>query len=278
MTIIDKLLLLEEQSKSLEPNFEERNELNTFSKEYSDKFYKNIKTNKSYNSFLENKSRKNNLEINDSPVNVDQIAEIFSNEIEKPGLNPASGGHLGYIPGGGIFASATADYLAAVTNKYSGVYFGSPGAVKTENALIRWLGNIVGYDNVFWGNLTSGGSIANLTAIVTARKTKKINSTNIRKSVIYCSKQVHHCITKGIKIAGLEECILRFVELDSKFRIDSEKLKTQIDQDKKDGLNPFLLIGSAGTTDVGAIDPINELADISEENNLWFHVSRLRKR
>ena len=82
---------------------------------------------------------------------------------------PASGGHLAYIPGGGLYHSALGDYLAAVTNKYAGIFFTGPGPVRMENMLVRWVADLVGYPRGAAGNIASGGSIANLTAIATAR-------------------------------------------------------------------------------------------------------------
>ena len=87
----------------------------------------------------------------------------------RPGGNPASAGHLAYIPGGGIYHSALGDYLAAVSNKYAGIFFTGPGPVRMENLLLRWVADLVGYPAAAGGNIASGGSIANLAAIATAR-------------------------------------------------------------------------------------------------------------
>ena len=120
-------------------------------------------------------------------------------------MNPASGGHLGYIPGGGIYPTALGDYLAAVTNEYAGIFYGGPNAVRMENELIRWMCNLIGYPEGSLGNLASGGSIANLIAFVTARDAKKITSGKVKRSVIYLTAQVHHCVHKAIRIGGLGE-------------------------------------------------------------------------
>lgn len=187
-------------------------------------------------------------------------------------MNPASGGHLGYIPGGGIYYSALGDFLADITNRYAGVFFASPGAVRMENMLIAWFAEILGYPKNAAGNLTSGGSIANLIAIVTARDAKGTNSKKITESVIYTSNQAHHSVQKAIRIAGLGECVLRYVKQDAAYRIISGELEKQIEEDKKNGLTPFMIIASAGTTDVGAIDPLDEIGDIAQRHQLWFHV------
>ncbi|NJN41950.1 MAG: aminotransferase class V-fold PLP-dependent enzyme, partial [Flammeovirgaceae bacterium] len=163
-------------------------------------------------------------------------------------------------------------YLVDVTNRYAGVFFGGPGAVRMENMLIRWMSKLVGYPVTAAGNLSSGGSLANLMGIVCARDAKKIKSKNIPRSVIYLSSQAHHSVDKAIRIAGLGECVVRHIELDEKFRIKSDALEKQIQSDKKNKLNPFLVIASAGTTDVGAIDPLTQIGSISKKYNLWFHI------
>src|SRR4029079_11449085 len=172
--------------------------------------------------------------------------------------------HLAYIPGGGIYYSALADYLADVFNRYAGVFYASPGAVRMENMLLRWMNDLVGYPEGASGNLTTSGSLANMIAIVVARDAKGIKATDIARSVIYLSKQAHHSVDKAVRVAGLGECILRFVPIDEKFRIVPSELEKQIEADKAAGLNPFLVVASAGTTDVGAIDPLPEIGEIAK--------------
>ncbi len=87
-------------------------------------------------------------------LNLTTFCPFFEKAVIETGLNPASGAHLGYIPGGGLFSSALGDFLAALTNRYAGVFYASPSTVKMENALIRWTGNLVGYKDGFGGNLT----------------------------------------------------------------------------------------------------------------------------
>ena len=116
---------------------------------------------------------------------IDEALRIFASSVVDNGLNPASGGHLGYIPGGGLYASALADYLAAVSNKYTGIHYACPGAVQMENMMLEWLRDLVGYPATTAGNLASGGSLANLSAIVTARDALGIRGDRIRQSVIY---------------------------------------------------------------------------------------------
>lgn len=210
--------------------------------------------------------------IDDERNSLETLLDFFKERVLDTGLNPTSGGHLGYIPGGGIFSSALGDYLVAVTNRYAGEFYASPGAVRMEDALIDWAGKLIGYAEGFGGNLTSGGSIANLIALHTAKHHKNISTESILQSVVYCTLQTHHSIYKALKIIGLEGCVIRNLPLDSKFKISVKALKKQIIEDEEIGLKPFLLIANAGSTDVGAVDPLVELATISKSHKLWFHV------
>ena len=240
---------------------------------FSEEFIDTIETQKAFHSEshleIENDSF---FKVDDQKASVDSILDFFKERVLDTGLNPASGGRLGYIPGGGIYSSALGDYLAAITNRYAGVFYASPGAVRMEDSLINWAGKLIGYTDTFGGNLTSGGSMANLIALHTAKHNKGITNSKASKSVIYCTSQTHHSIYKALKVIGLEACILREVSVDSQFKISIETLKTQIKHDKHIGLTPFLIIANAGSTDVGAVDPLIQLSTLSKKHNIWFHV------
>ena len=270
--MIEKIKKLEAQSQSLEPNTEDRLDWQRKVEQYAFNFIDQLPHNRAFIR-TENEGKDLNLyPIADEPRAMEELLNILDKNVDTPGLNPASGGHLGYIPGGGIFPTALGDYLAAVTNRYAGIYFGGPGAVRMENMLIRWMCSVMGYPEDASGNLASGGSIGNLIAIVTARDFKKIEPEIISKSVIYLTSQVHHCVQKAIRIAGLHRAQIIYIPVDERFKMDTVALRQQIEKDVAEGKKPFLLIGSAGTTDVGAIDPLNDLADIAKEHDLWFHV------
>ncbi len=203
---------------------------------------------------------------------MEEALTFLDEQLLSCGLNPASGGHLGYIPGGGIYTTALGDYLAAITNSYAGISFAGPGAVRMENSLLRWMCELVGYPETALGNLTSGGSIANLIAVTTAREALNISCSDIPRSVIYLSEQAHHSVQKAINIAGLREAPLRYIPMDEHFRMSPGHLRKQIEKDLAEGLRPFLLIAGAGTTDTGAIDPLDALADLAREHKMWYHI------
>ncbi len=270
--LLDKILQLELISRSLEPSSDLRQKWTDKSTTFADDFIESLPKGKAYNLFehvTDSFLIKN--ELNQSADFSDILKELSQHMVSK-GLNPASGGHLGYIPGGGIYAGVLGDYLAALTNQYAGIFYGGPGAVKMENELIRWLCSLMNYPDGSHGNLTSGGSIANLIAMVTAREARQIKSSEIPQLCIYITSQVHHCVHKAIRICGLGESQIRLVAMDAAYRMDTKELQKMIDQDKIKGYNPFIVVASAGTTDTGAIDPLDQIAEIAEREGLWYHI------
>lgn len=270
--IVERLRQLEQGSRMLEPDAEQRKRARAEVIDYSEDFLDRVDTFKAYRVDREKGRALLESPISEHGIEIEEALSLIAENVDEPGLNPASGGHLAYIPGGGIYYSALGDYLADVFNRYAGVFYASPGAVRMENMLLRWMNDLIGYPSTASGNLTTSGSLANMIAMVVARDAKGIKAVDIPRSVIYLSKQAHHSVDKGIRVAGLGECTLRFVPIDEKFRIVPAELERQINDDIAAGLNPFLIVASAGTTDVGAIDPLPEIGEIAKRNNLWYHI------
>jgi glutamate/tyrosine decarboxylase-like PLP-dependent enzyme len=232
--LIQRILELENISKELEPSEVKRNEYLQQIQDYTNCFINDIEKTKAYS---DKKVKQGVLSINGNKKPLNRLIEAYANEVADKGINAASGGHIGYVPGGGIYTSALADYLAAVTNEYAGLFYASPGAVTIENEILNWMKSIFGFPEDAVGTLTSGGSIANLIALTAARDHHKIKSNKIKESVVYLSPQTHHCINKALKIIGLEDVIIRYIDLDKYSRIDVNKLNKQINKDKSDALN-----------------------------------------
>lgn len=210
--------------------------------------------------------------ISEQGIPMEQALRLLAQNVNATGINTTSGRFLGYIPGGGLFPAALGDYLAAISNRYAGHFFASPGAVHIENMLLKWMAESMGYPNKAAGNLASGGSIANLIAIVAARDTHAIAGERLSQSVVYLTEHAHHSIDKALHVAGLDGTIRRQIPVDERFRMDATALESQIIADKAFGLNPWLIIAAAGTTNTGSIDPLPELSHIAELYGLWFHV------
>ena len=271
-SIKKRILQLQGETKAMEPQGLVLEDLTRKIVAYGHEYLNNVGDINAYSGEESEGKQLHGNPFSEEGQDLDSLLKIIADDVDKPGINPASGNHLGYIPGGGIYPTAMGDYLAAVVNKYSGVYYASPGAVQLENMVLRWIADLIGFPKSALGNLTSGGSIANLIAIVTARDAKEISSEKIKKACIYLTKQAHHSVHKAIRIAGLNEAHLQEIDVDERFRMDVQKLKNQIKEDTDNDLIPFLVITSAGTTDTGAIDPLDEIATIAADSNLWFHV------
>lgn len=270
--MIKKIKALEAVAKWLEPSSEDRSHIRDKVVEYTEHFLEKIDKGHAYESSPIKSNSISKEEFTEESTAIEEIMQTIPVQIDEDGINPASGRHLGYIPGGGLYTSSLGDYWTDITNRYAGVYFANPGAVRMENRLLRWMIDEMGYPSSALGNLSSGGSIANLTAIVTAREYLKITVDKVTTAVIYLSEQTHHCILKAIKIAGLSEAQIRYVDLDENYRMKPSHLRRLLEDDLSSGLKPFLIIGSAGTTDTGAIDPLEELGEISQKYNLWYHI------
>jgi aromatic-L-amino-acid/L-tryptophan decarboxylase len=182
----------------------------------------------------------------------------------------AGPGYLAYIPGGGLYTAALADFIAQGVNRYVGLWQPSPGVVQIEENVTRWLCDLFDYPRGSQGLLLSGGSMANLSAMVTARHAKL--GEDFTDGVYYVSEQAHASVPKAATIAGFSKRNVRIVPADDELRMDPEALRAQIRTDRAEGLRPFLVAPSAGTTNTGAVDPIDEIADIAEAEDLWLHV------
>ena len=270
--MIDHIKDLEAKSRKLELSFEDRISMTAKAIRYGQQFLNDLPDKKAFDET--GNMGKGILEygIEEEPEDLNELLSALENNVDTPGLNPASGGHLGYIPGGGLYPSALADFIAAISNRYAGVFFSSPGAVRIENMCIRWMCDLIGYDSTSGGNLTSGGSIANLIGLVTARDHAEIKAKDFERAVIYTTKQVHHCVIKAIKFAGLQEAHVRPIEMDHRYRMKPDKLAKQVEADKEEGLIPLVIFASAGTTDLGAVDPLDDIASIAQDHSIWFHV------
>ncbi|MGD2217400.1 MAG: pyridoxal-dependent decarboxylase [Gemmatimonadales bacterium] len=270
--MIERIRELEAISRRLEPDRAARAPVRDAVVAYGEKFFERLPELKAYE--IEKGAAKEIREspITDEGVSVDQLLALFDEAVIVPGVNPTSGRFLAYIPGGGIYSSSLGDYLAALTNRYAGVRFAGPGAVEMENMLLDWMADLVGYPEGSAGNLTSGGSIANLIGIVTARDAHGLGARDFGRAVVYVTDQVHHCVDKALRVAGLGECVRRYIAPDEGYRMVPAELERAVAEDRAAGLIPWLVIASAGTTDVGAIDPLQAIGRIAEAEGLWYHI------
>lgn len=269
--MLNKIKRLEQEAAVLEPSKDHRKAMTSQAVDYAEAFLNRLPD---VNTFEPDKGRSMVLEqaFAETAGDFPELLKTLETAVNFEGINPASGGHMGYIPGGGVYPSAWGDFIADITNCYSGVSFASPGGAKMERQLVRWMADLVGYPATAGGDLTSGGSMANLTAIIAARETMGIRARDVDNACIYATSDSHHCIDKAIRAAGLADCRKRQVPMDDHFRMDVAALQELIHKDLAAGLRPWLIIASAGTTDTGAVDPIDKIASVAEQYDIWLHV------
>jgi aromatic-L-amino-acid decarboxylase len=200
----------------------------------------------------------------------ESLIDLVFDRAVPTGFNTAGPGYLAYIPGGGLFHSALADFIADAVNRYVGVWIAAPGLVQLEANVIRWFNQMVGFPPEAGGLLTSGGSLANFTAVVAARRERL--PADFLAGTLYASDQVHHSVLKAAMLAGFPPENVRQIPVDHRFRIRLDVLSDHIAADRDRDTKPFFLVGSAGTTNTGAVDDLEGLAAIAERERLWFHI------
>ncbi len=203
---------------------------------------------------------------------VEELLALVREEVERQGVNPAHPRDFGYVPGGGLYASALGDYLAAVSNTYAGYSPACPGAVRAEHRMVRWIADLVGYPDSAGGVLTSGGSVAMLTAILAARDARGAALAEIPALVVYATGELHYAATKALHIAGLRDAVRRTVPVDARRRMRPDELARLAAEDRARGLSPWLVLSTAGTVNSGAIDPLDAIGRVARAEGLWHHV------
>jgi aromatic-L-amino-acid decarboxylase len=194
---------------------------------------------------------------------------LFDEWIPRSFTTP-SPGYLAYIPGGGLYPAAVADFISAATNRYTGVWLASPALVQLEANVLEWFRDWMGFPPSTRGLLTTGGSMAAFNAVLCARE--RHLGRDVRPGVLYTTTHVHHSVEKAAKLAGVFEDRVRHIPVDGQFRMRVDELTGAIRADRAAGLRPFMVVSSAGTTNTGAVDPLEAIADVCAAEGLWHHV------
>jgi glutamate/tyrosine decarboxylase-like PLP-dependent enzyme len=181
-------------------------------------------------------------------------------------------GFLAYIPSCPTFPALLGDWIASGYNFFAGVWPVAAGPNQIEMTVLEWFRQWMGMPEGSSGLLTSGGSGANLTALVAARHAAVEKGKDIRNLTVYTSAQAHSSVVRAAWIAGIARENVRTVAMDDLFRIDVADLKRAIAEDRANGLEPFVVVASAGTTNTGSVDPLDEIADYTQSESLWLHV------
>ena len=186
---------------------------------------------------------------------------------------------FGYVASPSTPIGAYADLIASALNANITCWRSGPAGTEVERMVVRWLGALIGYDAHAKGLLTSGGSMANMIALLVASRRKsgaEVSRRGLWNSgppmTLYASEEVHMSIAKAADILGMGRDHVRVIACDDRQRIRLDLLRPRIEADLREGLRPFCVVGSAGTVNTGAVDPLDELANIAREFDLWFHV------
>src|SRR6185503_13670724 len=223
------------------------------------------------------------LKIFDEPfpeqgVAAEDILARFTDEVLVHAMQVPSPRYFGQFNPTPLPIGVWADALTSVLNQNAGAWRNGPTSAMIEARVLRWLCELVGYGPQSFGTLASGGTEANLIALKCARDRshKKAVQNGLRSVpgdlVVYASEQVHFSIERSVDILGLGRSSLRKIPTAQDFHIDTRALRKQIDRDRKEGAIPCCIIGLAGATSTGVIDPLAELAQIAAENDCWYHV------
>ena len=179
-------------------------------------------------------------------------------------------GYFAYIPGGGVYPAALADFIADTTNRFTGVWMAAPALVQLEANALDWLRAWMGFPPEARGLFTTGGSMATFNAIVCGRE--RHLGAEIRRGVLYTSDQAHHSVLKSAKLAGIMPDRVRAIQSDARFRMSLPALRDTIAADRRAGLTPCMVVSTAGTTNTGAVDPLDQVADLCAAEGMWHHV------
>ena len=264
----EELVALKEAMRPLEPDSGERQQLGQQALDHALAYLEEIPDAPANNRWSDVFAQLLDPEFTLQGREASEIFDYLAQCVERPGFTTTSPRFMAYIPGGALFHSAIGDFIAAVTNKYSGFASASPGAVRLENACTAWLAEVVGFPKDSAGTLTSGGSIANLTAIVAARDARDEDGGG----AIYRTRFAHYCVDKALHIAGRGKAPRRDIATVERLRMSPQALDEAMTRDAADGIRPWLVVASAGTVDTGAIDPLDEIADVCARHGAWLHV------
>ncbi len=218
------------------------------------------------------------LDVPRDPMPIDDLVTHLRQMVFDESMYPGHPGFLGYISGAGTVPGAAADLIAAGLNQNSGGWRLSPAATEIEQHLMKWFAGRLGMPDGATGYVASGGAMTNLIGIMLARTQCAgwdVRAQGLRggpQLTVYVSSEVHDTIDRAAQMLGIGDAGIRRVATDSSLRMDIDALGTAITTDIAAGYRPIAVVGTAGTTGTGAIDPLSDIADVCAEHEIWFHA------
>jgi aromatic-L-amino-acid/L-tryptophan decarboxylase len=205
------------------------------------------------------------------PGGIDELATLIG-RAAAASLGTIGPGYLAYVPGGGLPSAAIADFAACLLNRFTGLTAAAPALCRLEADVLAWLAQQFDLPASTRGLLTSGGSLANLAAIVTARHARFGDTGELADAIVYVSAQAHVSVAKAVRIAGIPHRNVRSIATDARLRLDIDALAAAIAEDRLASRIPLMVVSAAGTTNTGAVDPLGAIAELCARERLWHHV------
>ena len=218
------------------------------------------------------------ISVPDDPMPEDRLFEYLRDLMFEWSMYPGHPRFAGYITGAGTVPGAAADLLAAAVNMNLGGWMLSPSASEVEHHLMRWFASAFGLPSTAGGILVSGGAMANFVALKVARDRRAgwdVRTEGVAGGsplALYMSTETHVVSSRGADMLGLGTHSVRQIPVDDGFRIRTDLLREAIRRDREAGVRPIAVVATAGTVATGAVDPLNDVADVCADEGLWFHV------
>lgn len=215
-------------------------------------------------------------EIPQSPQDIGEVYADFKKYVfpyTKGNIHPR---FFAWVQGTGTPLGALADMLAATMNP--NVTIGEHAPMYVDQQVVDWCKQMLNYPSSASGILLSGGSMANITALTVARNHQALQARKRglfdqpMQLLLYCSSETHSCVIKAAEIIGLGTQAVRIIETNEDFQMNTEALENAIGEDLANGFLPICVVGTAGTVNTGAIDPLSEIHAICQKYGIWFHI------
>lgn len=208
----------------------------------------------------------------------EQLLEIIEKDVYRMSNYNPSPNYYGYITGGGNQAATVVELLRTALNQNNLKWHSAPANSEIEKIVIKWICQFIGYPDTAGGVMVSGGSVGNFLNLAVMRKVKcPVNVAEegmyaARPMTVYVSAEGHSSIDKAVDMLGMGKKHIRKIPVNELFQIDVELLEQQIVHDLSAGFLPACVIGIAGTTNTGAVDPLRQLGEIARKYNLWYMI------
>nr|WP_083466788.1 aminotransferase class V-fold PLP-dependent enzyme [Kibdelosporangium sp. MJ126-NF4]CEL18412.1 Aromatic-L-amino-acid decarboxylase [Kibdelosporangium sp. MJ126-NF4]CTQ97895.1 Aromatic-L-amino-acid decarboxylase (EC 4.1.1.28) [Kibdelosporangium sp. MJ126-NF4] len=197
------------------------------------------------------------------------LSEIFDRAMTNGMIHPHPG-FMAHVPSGGLFQAAVGEFISRTLNRFPGAWAASPGFTQIETNVIRWFCSMLGYGTGSFGYLTTGGSIANFMALRCALA--QVGDAAQQRATVYVSSQGHFSVAKAARMVGIPGDRVRSIGVNRDYTIDVDELRRAVNHDIDRGYIPACVIGTAGTTNTGAVDDLVRLAEFCSQYSIWLHA------